>query len=69
MQVVAGLLQTGTTAVSCLKIDAAGSPPQIKGGLIANSDKNKVVLNLSFLNHDRDLFNKTRLNKIDKAPL
>ena len=69
MQAVVGLLQNGTTAVSCLEINAEGNPPQLKGGLIINSDRNEVVLNLSFLNHDRTLINKTTVYKIDKVPL
>ena len=68
MHALVGLLQNGTTAMSCLEINAEGNHPQLKG-LVINSDRNKIVLNLSFLNHDRTLINKTIVYKIDKVPL
>ena len=69
MHALVGLLQNGTTAMSILEINAEGNHPQLKGGLVINSDRNEIVLNLSFLNHDRTLINKTIVYKIDKVPL
>ena len=69
MQVVAGFLHTGTCAVSCLELDQAGSNPQVRGGIVANSDDNEIVVNITVLNHDRGIINTTKLVKTDRVPL
>ena len=69
LQVVAGFLKTGTTAISFLEVDQDGSMPQVKGGVVNTSDRNEIIANFTVLPHDKDLVNKTSIFKIDDIEL